>query len=173
MKIRVSFVSNSSSSSFVFSKDKYSSTYDVAIAMIPFRDCYGDNDELIKKVEHIKQLHPDKSPGLSFPSCNYDTYIMDVNNQLWISTCNNHQWPFGRFSYENEDAIRDEVNASKFLWLSSLKVGAKNRYFGFRDKYEGGEYAYSCRNCYSHLRDTKFPTRCTNCGKLFDKRIEE
>ena len=97
MKIRQAFVSNSSSMSFVVSKDDYATIKDLAKAMINFMavddpEWYGGE----RQKKFLKQL--EKAPdfdGLTFYSCNYDTNIYDDGSRYFVDTCNNHDgWSF-------------------------------------------------------------------------------
>ena len=100
MKTRQGFVSNSSSSSFILSKDSYDSVFDLAKEMIPARDWESDND-LIKKIEEAEIRGMDPNTSISFNSCNYETYIVKYKDYYLISTCNNHCW---------QDHINDGLN---------------------------------------------------------------
>jgi len=94
MKIRQGFVSNSSSSSFCISTDAYDSVFDVALAMIPKRDWKDQDKKLMAKIRKAKGKggkNPiDPNTSISFPSCNYQTYIVKKGDYYLISTCNNH-----------------------------------------------------------------------------------
>jgi len=100
MKIRKGFVSNSSSSSFILSKDSYESVFDLAKTMIPAREWDSDK-ELIKKIEEAEIKGMDPNTSITFGSCNYETYIVKYKDYYLISTCNNHSW---------EDQIDDGYN---------------------------------------------------------------
>lgn len=103
MKTRHGFVSNSSSSSFILSKDSYESVFDLAKKMIPARD-WDTDQELINKIEEAEIKGMDPNTSVSFASCNYETYIVKYKDYYLISTCNNHGWninnDFNRFPKE-------------------------------------------------------------------------
>ena len=97
MKIRQGFVSNSSSSSFCISANAYDNVFDVALAMIPHRDWGIADKKLMAKIrkamgkggkKSVQTVDPDTS--ISFPTCNFQTYIVKRENYYLISTCNNH-----------------------------------------------------------------------------------
>jgi hypothetical protein len=101
MKKRHSFVSNSSSSSYIISAD----ISDVATQMLDLviKDWGHDADPYgIKEVHDTwrknlaKFLNRDDikegKAGIHFPSCNYDTYILYKNGQSYVATSWNHQW---------------------------------------------------------------------------------
>ena len=98
MKIRTGFVSNSSSSNFIVSGNDYKTTFDLAIDMLKIRDRDSEltPEEMIKWKKEIKQINYAKDHGrdpnssISFPSCNYDTYIKKVCGHYIVTTCNNH-----------------------------------------------------------------------------------
>ena len=99
MKIRQSFVSNSSSMSFVIDKQEFATIKDLAKAMIDFMfevendwDYYSEerHKEYLKLLEEAPEVD-----GIKFPSCNYDTYIYDNGDKYFVDTCNNHEcWNF-------------------------------------------------------------------------------
>jgi hypothetical protein len=101
MKYRQGFDSNCSSMSFVVSKEDFKTMKDLAKAMINymFDIEQADNDYYPEKErkEYLKALEeaPDVE-GLSFASCNYDTYIWEgEDNKYYVDTCNNHNcWQF-------------------------------------------------------------------------------
>jgi uncharacterized Zn-finger protein len=92
MKKRFGFVSNSSSSSFIATKNDFQSSFDIAIEMIPIRD-YEDDYELVEKVKELGDLLP-QDTNITFSSTNYETYIYSYNFKgediYVIDTCNNH-----------------------------------------------------------------------------------
>jgi hypothetical protein len=97
MKIRQGFVSNSSSSSFVISSDAYDSVFDVALAMIPHRDWGHQDRKLMAKIRKAmgkggkkNTQTEDPNTSISFPTCNFDTYIVKKGEYYLISTCHNH-----------------------------------------------------------------------------------
>ena len=108
MKIRSGFVSNSSSSSFIISDDHFPTVRDLAIYMInKMSEDYGDYDQIEPNeegttnvydiyIERLKNI--DENQTVSFPSCNYDTYIRKVGDQYFVSTCNNTDWDLYEYS---------------------------------------------------------------------------
>jgi hypothetical protein len=102
MKIRNGFVSNSSSSSFVISDDKFPTVRSLANYMIKqkIKENYEEEDDYENHIKYndynkllMKRLqNVDVNQAVSFPSCNYDTYIRKVGDCYLVATCNNTDW---------------------------------------------------------------------------------
>ena len=98
MKIRNGFVSNSSSSSFIISDKKFPTVRSLATYMIKQKIKESrfnrEEDEYINyDKEYMNNLHNvDENYPVSFPSCNYDTYIRKVGDCYLVATCNNTDW---------------------------------------------------------------------------------
>jgi hypothetical protein len=89
MKIRQGFVSNSSSSSFVVACSDYDSIWDLAAQMVALRE--WDSDERLIEAIYEQHSHGGDDPeNISFPTCNFSTFIHREGEHYWISTCNNH-----------------------------------------------------------------------------------
>jgi len=100
MKSRKSFVSNSSSSSFIITG---SNILEVATVMHKYliSDWFETDPDSKKRLldqhERLKQLCSREDVlsgenGVMFKSCNYDTYLITDGKRVLIDTCNNHDW---------------------------------------------------------------------------------
>lgn len=101
MKSRSGFVSNSSSTSFIIRNGDIGR---VAKSMLDtiVEEWKGDNDWMSTKEVRLFRKNLEKALRqknviegkirITMPSCNYETYIFKVNNDIYVSTCNNHQW---------------------------------------------------------------------------------
>lgn len=93
MKIRSGFVSNSSSASYVIDKKAYKNTFSLARKMIERRDGKGwDNEDLIATLDSFEAGGYENDIQITFPTCNFDTFIMRTNRFYAVSTCNNHDF---------------------------------------------------------------------------------
>lgn len=93
MKIRNGFVSNSSSSSFIIKQENYPDIATIAKIMIITRGWKQNDANLIEKIDDLldKKVLLPNSP-VTFPTCNYDTFILLKEKYYFIATCNNHQF---------------------------------------------------------------------------------
>ena len=128
MKIRNGFVSNSSSSSFIISADSYDSVFDLALAMIPHREWGTSDKKLMAKIRKAmgkggkkskQKLDPNTS--ISFPTCNYQTYIVKKGNYYLVSTCNNHPF-YDVLDGQNwlNDDLRKELDINECFSMECL-----------------------------------------------------
>jgi len=126
MKTRNGFVSNSSSSSFIISDKDFPSVRDLAEYMIKQQlkeyleedeEYYKWKDEdietsniLLSRLKNVDENHP-----ISFPSCNYDTYIKKIGDQYIVATCNNTDWNLDeyrtRLSSKTKDILTEMRNS--------------------------------------------------------------
>jgi hypothetical protein len=106
MKTRQGFISNSSSSSFIIKGSGiYPSIVEVAKAMIKIRDEDWERPStLAKKLDKHAKTVDFRKVGIFFTSCNYDTFIYEVDGYFIIKTCNNHPFydAFDAYSYVPE-----------------------------------------------------------------------
>jgi hypothetical protein len=154
MKIRRGFVSNSSSTSFSVPLEFYKSTADVALAMIPFRDGHeedGQNEELKAIIkQQIKDGIIKSTTQLSFPSCNYHTFIIQRGYYYLISTCNNHPfWEVPHFQHKSPPEALALVAASCNEDLEDKVIENNDFWFITRGVY-GQQYDYNCPKCFMH-----------------------
>lgn len=118
MKIRSGFVSNSSSSSFIISDKDFPTVRDLAKYMLKkkiqeskdYDDDYKEEsiDSDRKLILKLKKL--DENQSVSFPSCNYDTYIKKIGDQYFVATCNNTDWDLRSYSTKLSDIARESLN---------------------------------------------------------------
>ena len=92
MKIRLGFVSNSSSSNFIVNGYSYFSLFDLAKAMIQIRTNDSETWTDVETSSINKAIEEDRDPNTSiyFATCNYDTYIKEVFGHYIVISSNNH-----------------------------------------------------------------------------------
>ena len=95
MKVRKGFVSNSSSSSFIVSKGgRYKNSLQLAEHMLTIRNADYDSweDTELEKIRRSRERQLNQDISVTFPSCNYDTFITVKPDRFLVSTCNNTDW---------------------------------------------------------------------------------
>jgi len=111
MKIRQGFVSNSSTSSFLVSKEAYSTIFDIAVDMVKARE--WEDDKKLSAIINKMKAKPLESfaggkVGISFSTCNYDTFIMECDTFYAVATCHNHDF-YDLFHGYDVDGDSEEV----------------------------------------------------------------
>jgi len=199
MKTRNGFVSNSSSSSFIISVNDFPSVRDLAIYMINKKigeNSYEkdeDNDYDIYDKKYIRALiDVDENQAISFPSCNYDTYIKKVGDCYLVATCNNTDWDLYDKTTSLTDSLKKELKELKKTYPKGsddrrnikciLKYGGEefssfgNDYYSLDSEINGVETDESCPNCknkndYSYLWNTqKYGKICLKCSPLLKRK---
>ena len=130
MKIRNGFVSNSSSSSFIISDKKFPTVRSLATYMIKQKikesrfnreeDEYINYDkEYMNNLQNVDENYP-----VSFPSCNYDTYIRKIGDCYLVATCNNTDWNL--YSY-NTSMLTEKAKVALKELKKSYSKGSDDR----------------------------------------------
>ena len=162
MKTRSGFVSNSSSSSFIIddmSIDELA-TYMLNIVVNDWSE-FDEEEEVHPPYdqwkENLKVGLASKEVqngeiGIILPSTNFDTYIAQHKNKLYVATANNHQWDL---NYPNLEYDND-----RFELVDSVV--------------EGYDY-FDVRNCLTHSvshwdRDSSKES-CPSCEKYYGQYV--
>jgi hypothetical protein len=157
MKIRSGFVSNSSSSSFLVPLDKFKNVFDLARKMIALRnkdwneDGFETGPELFEVIDDLEQSGMDPNTSVSFPTTNYNTWIIQTPDGYLVDTCNNHDWIFEGVraehiwdfnipGYTEKDGHRLQDNRVYFLHLGL-----------FGKLVKGHRWYDTCKNCSGYL----------------------
>lgn len=157
MKFRTGFVSNSSSSSFVFRKDEeFKTTLDIAKAIVLLKKWDGDK-ALMQKLRSMGNYNL----PIAFRSCNYDTYIAKEGRIFYVYTCNNY--PFYNILYNDFYNIDIDLNEIE-------KDIKENNYF-YWPEYNIevtciDDYIF-CKKCYmEYHRDKNGNIICPSCKEI-------
>lgn len=196
MKLRNGFVSNSSSSSFIISNKKFKTVRSLATYMIkqkikerryePEPEFNDYDKQYIKRLQNI-----DKNKDVSFPSCNYDTYIRKVGDQYLVATCNNTDWDLYDYSTKLSDKAKEELEKLKNLYpkgsddiqeIENILDGESDEFYLFGNDYydlnkeiigvETYDYCENHNNKYMyHLWNTqKYGKICLECSPLLKRK---
>lgn len=182
MKIRNGFVSNSSSSSFIVDINAGDTDMNT-IAMGMFKiitDDFGEwagpktyGAEIIKKRKIVranltKALKRkdviDGQIGIVMPSCNYDTFIIQKNDKIYIATCNNHLW---HDVILVRDVEYDEIQYEDFMkvMLDSFFFDVRNKTIHSTERFNGDDEIGENDENIKVLYDAKTSAICPKCKK--------
>jgi hypothetical protein len=182
MKLRLGFVSNSSSSSFI---SYWDSSFDIAKDMIPERDWGERDEELVAKIDSLRDIVD--CDNLKFSSCNYDTYIIKENDKYRIETSNNHSF----YDCESLDRLREEeyycLDGIEFFDLENeiYYTESTERELEKEEEFEAYCKRHVCSNVHITRGEFKGTIQCPCClgerikhpsivvGKYINKEIKE
>jgi hypothetical protein len=183
MKIRNGFVSNSSSSSFIIEGDIAtiaSGMLDVVIDEFGYWNgptydngaVYKQWKDNLKKAISMKDVQNGKI-GITFPSCNYDSYIIKDGNKVYVSTCNNHDWSSvssgalqhgGGADCGDEDECYKRVEQNNFFNLRNGLIHSCEKFFPFDKKYPNCPET-GCKGFYGQYVEMDGQKICGACYK--------
>lgn len=178
MKTRNGFVSNSSSSSFIIPNSNMKKiALSMMQTMIDEAKDYNDKSHYeykkecminLKKALQLPYIKSGKY-GIMMKSCNYDTWIIERNGQVYISTCNNHDWEL-----PDDCNVEDLVGEGKIKKIHRdgmffYNIGTK--IFHTKPIYLGDYDDYDLMINYNVNLDPPEAQNCPKCGNtkpIFD-----
>jgi hypothetical protein len=149
MKIRNGFVSNSSSSSFIITNGDVSEISKKMLKVIidsrDFLTKHENKTEYNKLLLNLNTALKRKDVksgkiGIFIHSCNYDTYIILNENDLYITTSNNYNFDLGYndLEYSNKsDSIYDLIKNGNYYNIHDKKIHSHCKY----------DNSYECNKC--------------------------
>jgi hypothetical protein len=171
MKIRTGFVSNSSSLSFIINgSNKFK------IAKLMLQDCLENaydkahTRSITKYIKNLEKLPKNIEYGITFPSTNYDTYIIEKNDKIIVDTCNNIEW--NSLIKNIPDLKEDEIseNDSKFIESQFYyNLGIKNIITSheiYNFNITKSKCAYCAKEVWGHYISLDKALICPYCGKI-------
>ena len=170
MKVRNGFVSNSSSSSFILKKNEnFPNSYSLAASMIKIRDWDNDKYLIEKMIEKVEK--GEGYENISFNSCNYDTYIVDVGDYLLCNTCNNHNhYEITNYGeHVNSNNLPDDIK-NEYIDKEYGDINLRSESFWFLEHdiktKESENYSEFCHECYCNYLLIDGEYKCPNgCKK--------
>ena len=144
MKVRHGFVSNSSSSSFIIGHGDITKVAKEMLDILFCDDLDWPSDDVGNEWKHNMETAANLdrvkngSIGITFPSCNYDTYIVKEGNKVYVSTCRNTDWSgvqdnaidWGGGSDEGEDdECHKRVQEKDFFDLRDGTIHSSEKYY--------------------------------------------
>ncbi len=180
MKIRNGFVSNSSSSSFIIN-GKINNVANSMLGTVMEDYFTWDGTKTNKKEKALyatwkKNLAmalenkdvQDGKIGITMPSCNYDTYILKVNDEIHVSTCRNHNWDLdyvksgGGDDEGSSDIVYKTIEKAKFFNI-------RNRLIHSKEKYDARLKKCTCKLYYGQYVVCNGKKLCGGCYKEIKK----
>jgi hypothetical protein len=163
MKIRLGFVSNSSSSSFLL---KNTTCKEVAISMLGDGEKHSENNwpdgifNSNKFVDKVNKLTDNQA--VTFKVGGFETYIFKYNDFICVDTCNNIYWDdIYRFEYPEFDSlIKDFYDGDYFedkIFEDIVFYNLDYDVIGFKS------YFKTCNKCHENLMIIKGNLMCPNC----------
>ena len=193
MKIRMGFVSNSSSSSYLVPLNAFDTVFDLAKKIIDIRDedwketCESPEFGTMKNLQRAKKKGISQDTPVQFITCNYATWIKKTDKGFIVETCNNHF----EISQMMDEYGAKYIEDHRELGLEEYKPESSSNFFNERfyfleiekfghKKYikdPGGETSelcnkknkngFKCGNSILVLDDeTEICTKCEGLGEL-------
>jgi hypothetical protein len=188
MKIRIGFVSNSSSASYLVPLGAFENVFDLAEKIIKIRDEEwkdeaGPSWDTQEKLQRAREKGISPDTPIQFQTCNYATWIKKMDEGFVVETCNNHceigylmNECNAKYAQDHRDLSLEKyaygwgkenlpMQSERFYFLEIEKFGHKKYTHDvhWRDVWcdKKKESGYSCNNSILVLDDgTEICTKC-------------
>ncbi len=121
MKLRLGFVSNSSTSSYIIALDAYENVFAVARQMLrrlvedaSDEDVEKDYKQILKLLKHLKSTGMDPNTGFWIPTGNADTTIIRKSDAYYVDTDQDGDYDFRGVIDGNE--VHNEIGREHFFY---------------------------------------------------------
>ncbi len=179
MKTRTGFVSNSSSSSFVVAEHNYPNVFALATEMIKARG-WDDDKDMVQRLRASQNRGTDPDSPVSFPTTNYETYIVKQAGYYIVATSHNYDWDDVLVGIEYNmpqpivDYLGDRWDCEMLcfdtitdFWYPKIGAFGKKHRVNTRYRKDGFGHSHYCTECLGDMMIEKCSGKvmCSECRK--------
>lgn len=174
MKIRIGYISNSSSSNFIIPGTDIIgvATKMTNIVIKDWTEKRNNSPQWVKKNKarkkkwnaRLQQLSLKPSVGITFPSTNYDTWMIVNEGEIYIETSHNHDWKFPNNVLQITEGFFKNQDLIKNSFYYDLDLKMEHSYIKYLDNWNKS-CVYCGRCVYKYYTDKTGKIICGFCGQ--------